>query len=65
MFPFDVILFDMGGVLLTNGWDHRERARPSNISIWIRRHSRPGMRRPTTHGSGANSVKTTGRDGIL
>jgi putative hydrolase of the HAD superfamily len=26
MFPFDVILFDVGGVLLTNGWDSRERA---------------------------------------
>lgn len=26
IFPFDVILFDVGGVLLTNGWDHRERA---------------------------------------
>ena len=26
MFPFDVILFDIGGVLLTNGWDHRERS---------------------------------------
>jgi putative hydrolase of the HAD superfamily len=26
MFPFDVILFDMGGVLLTNGWDTGERA---------------------------------------
>ena len=26
MFPFDIILFDVGGVLLTNGWDHRERA---------------------------------------
>ena len=25
MFPFDVILFDIGGVLLTNGWDHCER----------------------------------------
>ena len=23
---FDVILFDVGGVLLTNGWDHTERA---------------------------------------
>ncbi len=23
---FDVILFDVGGVLLTNGWDHGERA---------------------------------------
>lgn len=23
---FDVILFDVGGVLLTNGWDHRERS---------------------------------------
>lgn len=26
MFPFDAILFDVGGVLLTNGWDRRERA---------------------------------------
>jgi putative hydrolase of the HAD superfamily len=26
VFPFDVILFDVGGVLLTNGWDHCERA---------------------------------------
>ncbi len=26
MFPFDAILFDVGGVLLTNGWDQRERA---------------------------------------
>jgi putative hydrolase of the HAD superfamily len=26
MLPFDVILFDVGGVLLTNGWDHKERA---------------------------------------
>jgi putative hydrolase of the HAD superfamily len=26
MFPFDVILIDVGGVLLTNGWDTRERA---------------------------------------
>jgi putative hydrolase of the HAD superfamily len=26
MLPFDVILFDVGGVLLTNGWDHAERA---------------------------------------
>jgi putative hydrolase of the HAD superfamily len=25
-FPFDVILFDVGGVLLTNGWDAGERA---------------------------------------
>lgn len=27
MSPFDVILFDVGGVLLTNGWDRAERAR--------------------------------------
>ncbi len=26
MFPFDAILFDVGGVLLTNGWDRAERA---------------------------------------
>jgi putative hydrolase of the HAD superfamily len=26
MFPLDAILFDVGGVLLTNGWDHGERA---------------------------------------
>jgi len=25
MFPFDVILFDVGGVLLTNGWGTCER----------------------------------------
>jgi putative hydrolase of the HAD superfamily len=25
-FPFDAILFDVGGVVLTNGWDHEERA---------------------------------------
>jgi len=25
VFPFDAILFDVGGVLLTNGWDQRER----------------------------------------
>ncbi len=26
IFPFDVILFDVGGVLFTNGWDSGERA---------------------------------------
>ena len=26
MLPFDVILFDVGGVLLTNSWDFKERA---------------------------------------
>ena len=26
MFAFDAILFDVGGVLLTDGWDNRERA---------------------------------------
>jgi putative hydrolase of the HAD superfamily len=26
LYPFDVILFDVGGVLLTNGWDSSERA---------------------------------------
>lgn len=26
IFPFDAILFDVGGVLLTNGWDRHERA---------------------------------------
>ena len=26
MLPFDVVLFDVGGVLLTNGWDVKERA---------------------------------------
>jgi putative hydrolase of the HAD superfamily len=26
MLPYDVVLFDVGGVLLTNGWDHGERA---------------------------------------
>jgi putative hydrolase of the HAD superfamily len=27
MFPFDVILFDIGGVILTDSWDHPERGR--------------------------------------
>jgi putative hydrolase of the HAD superfamily len=31
MFPFDVILFDVGGVLLTNGWDTEERARAAKL----------------------------------
>ena len=56
MFPFDVILFDVGGVLLTNGWDHRERALAWNISsgpaAFEARHPRP-----TTPGSGRDSVK--------
>ena len=26
MLPYDAILFDVGGVLLNNGWDHLERA---------------------------------------
>jgi putative hydrolase of the HAD superfamily len=30
MVPFDVILFDVGGVLLTNGWDHCERSEVLN-----------------------------------
>ena len=34
MFPFDVILFDVGGVLLTNGWDHCERSVVLDSFIW-------------------------------
>jgi putative hydrolase of the HAD superfamily len=46
MFPFDVILFDVGGVLLTNGWDHRERARvleqfQLDCAEFEKRHARP------------------------
>lgn len=46
MFPFDVILFDVGGVLLTNGWDHRERAAVLNqfqldIPSFEARHPEP------------------------
>ncbi len=46
MFPFDVILFDVGGVLLTNGWDHRERAAVLNqfqldIPAFEARHPEP------------------------
>ena len=37
MLPFDVILFDVGGVLLTNGWDHDERAAAMR-KVW------PGLR---------------------
>ena len=53
MFPFDVILFDVGGVLLTNGWDHGERALGlqhfgMDVAEFEARH-----RRPTTRGSAA------------
>jgi putative hydrolase of the HAD superfamily len=46
MFPFDVILFDVGGVLLTNGWDHRERAAVIeqfhlDLAAFESRHSAP------------------------
>jgi putative hydrolase of the HAD superfamily len=46
MFPFDVILFDVGGVLLTNGWDHRERALTVghfglNLAEFEARHAKP------------------------
>jgi putative hydrolase of the HAD superfamily len=46
MFPFDVILFDVGGVLLTNGWDHCERAAVLShfdleIAEFERRHPEP------------------------
>ena len=47
MFPFDVILFDVGGVLLTNGWDHRERAAAIehfhlDLAEFEARHPAPG-----------------------
>ncbi len=46
MLPFDVILFDIGGVLLTNGWDHCERAAVLNqfhldIAAFEKRHPGP------------------------
>src|ERR1035438_9629510 len=46
MFPFDVILFDVGGVLLTNGWDHSERAAAVehfelNLTEFEARHAKP------------------------
>lgn len=46
MFPFDVILFDIGGVLLTNGWDHCERSEVLDRfhldkAEFESRHSRP------------------------
>jgi putative hydrolase of the HAD superfamily len=49
MFPFDVILFDVGGVLLTNGWDHRERADLAarfqfDLAEFERRHPEPNDR---------------------
>ena len=46
MFPFDVILFDIGGVLLTNGWDHRERAAVVEQFHLDGGRSRRGMPRP-------------------
>ena len=45
MFPFDVILFDVGGVLLTNGWDHGERAAAVAHFGLDARRLRPGMQR--------------------
>ncbi len=46
MFPFDVILFDVGGVLLTNGWDHRGRMAVLNrfhldVEAFEARHAEP------------------------
>jgi putative hydrolase of the HAD superfamily len=46
MFPFDVILFDVGGVLLTNGWDHIQRTVVLeqfhlDIDAFEARHARP------------------------
>ena len=39
MFPFDAILFDVGGVLLTNGWDPpRAREGTGAVSCGPRRH---------------------------
>ncbi len=52
MFPFDVILFDVGGVLLTNGWDHRERAAVVTSFSWIWRSLKRAISRPTIRGSG-------------
>lgn|SRR5512146_1669917 len=45
MFPFDVVLFDVGGVLLTNGWDAHERALAAdhfhlNLSELEQKHGR-------------------------
>ncbi|MGD0096316.1 MAG: HAD-IA family hydrolase [Terracidiphilus sp.] len=46
MYLFDVILFDVGGVLLTNGWDHCERARVLeqfhlDVAEFEARHTKP------------------------
>ena len=46
MFPFDVILFDVGGVLLTNGWDHRERAAVLDSFSSTMRSSKRGTPQP-------------------
>ncbi len=52
MLPFDVILFDVGGVLLTNGWDHGERAAAVAKFGSIRRSWKCAMRKYLRHGSG-------------
>ena len=57
MFPFDVILFDVGGVLLTNGWDHRERAAAWSIFTSIPRRSRPGICALRCLGAGRDFMK--------
>jgi len=43
---FEVVLFDVGGVLLTNGWDHIQRAAVSqhfqiDHAIFESRHPKP------------------------
>ena len=59
MAPFDVILFDVGGVLLTNGWDRaRARGGGGEASAWTHGVGDPARRNVREHGNEARSIAT-------
>jgi hypothetical protein len=41
--PITALFLDIGGVLLTNGWDHHARRRARNISSWTGPRWKSGM----------------------
>ncbi len=53
MAEISTILWDVGGVLLTNGWDHLERTAVLQQFALDAAPSSSGMRWPMTHGKRA------------
>ena len=47
--PIKTLFVDIGGVLLTNGWDHHARRRVAKILIWTGRAGRPAWSDLDTH----------------